>query len=160
MILADYGIRRAINELDLIDGYRDLDAQLQPASFDLCHEGGTMILAPRSFTLTFTTEKLNVPDFLVATVHGKSSWAREGLQVHSAGFIDPGFRGQITLECTNLSDSTLVIEHAVPICQVTFAFVAGLDGHRTHAQRSYAGKYQGQSGVVASRRLRLAQDYR
>lgn len=78
-------------------------------------------ILPGEFWLMSTKETINVPNDMVAVVKGKSSLARKGLMVECAGFIDPSFRGQITLEVKNLNkEKILSLTPGMKICQVVF----------------------------------------
>jgi len=104
-------------------------------------------LEPRDFILGATMEYLKLSDGMAARVEGKSSLGRLGVAVHiTAGFIDPGFEGQITLEIVNLSRWGLVLYPNMPIAQIVFEPV-------TQPSRSYrqTGHYQGQTGPTESR---------
>lgn len=80
----------------------------------------TVLLKPGEFALARTTELVGIPAHLVARVEGKSSWARRGLLVHlTAGFIDPGFYGTITLELANLSARPLELPVGCAIAQLS-----------------------------------------
>ena len=80
----------------------------------------TILLKPGEFALARTTELVGVPAHLVARVEGKSSWARRGLLVHiTAGFIDPGFYGTITLELCNLAAKSLELPVGCAIAQLS-----------------------------------------
>jgi dCTP deaminase len=82
--------------------------------------GSTIVLKPREFALARTTECVGIPAHLVARVEGKSSWARRGLLVHiTAGFIDPGFYGTITLELCNLAAKPLELPVGCAIAQLS-----------------------------------------
>ena len=101
---------------------------------------------PHEFLLATTAERVRLSDCLVARVEGKSSLGRLGLLVHcTAGFVDAGFDGQITLELYNALPVPIVIYPGMPICQLAF------DWLDTPAENPYTGKYQGQAGPVASR---------
>lgn len=112
MILSDIDIAEEIYSGRLgIDPYTG-GQQLQPASVEVhldfdwrlgdCRE--ELTLEPEQFLLAHTVEKVRIPPHLVGHLHGKSSLGRLGLLVHStAGLIDPGFEGQITLELKNLN---------------------------------------------------------
>ena len=80
-----------------------------------------MILAPHSFVLATTRERVEVPDFLAAFVEGRSSIGRMGLFIQNAGWVDPGFCGQITLELYNANNLPIEIEAGRRICQIVFA---------------------------------------
>lgn len=80
----------------------------------------SILLKPGEFALARTTETVGIPAHLVARVEGKSSWARRGLLVHiTAGFIDPGFYGTITLEFCNLAARPLVLPVGCAIAQLS-----------------------------------------
>lgn len=79
-----------------------------------------ILLKPGEFALARTTETVGIPAHLVAHVEGKSSWARRGLLVHiTAGFIDPGFYGTITLELCNVSARPLTLPVGCAIAQLS-----------------------------------------
>jgi dCTP deaminase len=104
------------------------------------------VLHPGEFILGVTEETVTLPNTIVAKIEGKSSLGRLGLMVHvTAGFIDPGFHGPITLEMKNLLNVPIVLRPGKKICQLAFAWL------NSAAQRSYDGRYQHSKGVVASR---------
>src|SRR5437764_11564857 len=79
------------------------------------------ILHPGEFVLGSTLERVVLPDDLVARLEGKSSLGRLGLLIHStAGFIDPGFDGHVTLELSNVANLPITIYHGMKICQISF----------------------------------------
>jgi len=105
------------------------------------------ILWPGEFILASTIEVLSMPEDIEGYVQGKSSLGREGLQIECAGFIDPLFHGEITLEIFNMSRWKFVLTHKMPIAQLLFTNV-------TPAQiKPYdvVGKYNGQTGPTESR---------
>jgi dCTP deaminase len=103
------------------------------------------VLHPGEFVLGSTAELVGVPDDLVARIEGKSSLGRLGLLIHStAGYIDPGFDGTITLELSNVARLPISIYPGMPIGQISFLQMT------TPVARPYQGKYQGQSGPTAS----------
>lgn len=106
-------------------------------------------LDPGEFALFSTVEHVTVSASVAAAVAGKSSNAREGIAVEFAGWIDPGFSGQLTLEIKNLLPYAIRLEAGEPICQVIFEEL------RTRALRPYGerGHYQGQTGPTKSWRL-------
>ncbi|HMM48365.1 MAG TPA: dCTP deaminase [Miltoncostaeaceae bacterium] len=109
-------------------------------------EGGRFILHPGEFVLGSTLEHVEIPADLVARLEGKSSLGRLGLLIHStAGYIDPGFRGTITLELSNVARLPIAIYPNMPIGQISFLEMT------TSVERPYAGKYGGQHGPTASR---------
>lgn len=110
---------------------------------------GGLLLAPGEFALASTRETLHLPDNILARVEGKSTVARCGLLVHvTAGFIDPGFSGQVTLELYNLAPVALVIYPGDLIAQVAFELTSDCGV-------PYDGKYQGQEGIGLPRRRGL-----
>lgn len=141
----------------LIEPYRE--EQLQPASYDLIldhimdFEGLVYyhhILAPKEFILGSTKEKVNIPDFLVARIEGKSSLARKGLMVHTAGFIDPGFEGNLTLEITNHSGVPFQLDVGMKIAQLAFQTL-DYPAQRPYGHPNLGSHYQGQVGATPSR---------
>jgi dCTP deaminase len=89
---------------------------------------------------------VGIPDDLVARLEGKSSLGRLGLLIHStAGYIDPGFQGQITLEFSNVASLPIAIHAGMRIGQISFLQMT------TPVDRPYHGKYQGQAGPTSSR---------
>jgi dCTP deaminase len=103
------------------------------------------ILHPGEFVLGSTRERVALPDDIVARLEGKSSLGRLGLLIHStAGYIDPGFDGTITLELSNVARLPISIHPGMPIGQISFLQMT------TPVDRPYQGKYQGQAGPTAS----------
>lgn len=156
MLLPDHRIRALVEagELGIDPWWPHL---LQPASVDVTlgdqfiingepRRACELILFPGSFALAHTRQHISLPPDLAAQVDGKSTWGRRGLLIHStAGWIDPGFQGQITLELSNVSSQKIVLTPGVPIAQlVVFRMESA-------AERPYAGKYQGQTGVTPAR---------
>jgi dCTP deaminase len=104
------------------------------------------VLHPNEFILGVTEEVVSLSNIIVGKIEGKSSLGRLGLMVHvTAGFIDPGFNGPITLEMKNLLNVPIVLRPGKKICQLAFAWL------NSAAQRPYDGRYQNSKGVVASR---------
>jgi dCTP deaminase len=103
------------------------------------------ILHPGEFVLGSTLERVGIPNDLVARLEGKSSLGRLGLLIHStAGYIDPGWDGQITLELSNVARLPITIYPGMPIGQISFLTLT------TPVDQPYRGKYRGQSGPTAS----------
>lgn len=88
------------------------------------NDGEQFILHPNSFILASTLESVTVPDDMVLRVEGKSSLARMGILVHTAGFVDPGFEGSITLEISNQSNIAVAIYHGMYICQIACEYLS------------------------------------
>ena len=83
--------------------------------------GEPFILHPGEFVLGSTLERVTLPDDLVARLEGKSSLGRLGLLIHStAGFIDPGWDGHVTLELSNVANLPITIYHGMKIGQISF----------------------------------------
>ncbi len=107
------------------------------------------ILHPGEFVLGTTLERIGIPNDLVARLEGKSSLGRLGLLIHStAGYIDPGWDGDITLELSNVARLPITIYAGMRIGQLSFQTLT------TPVDTPYQGKYQGQSGPTASRAFR------
>jgi dCTP deaminase len=98
-----------------------------------------------------TLERVRLPEDLVARLEGKSSLGRLGLVIHStAGFVDPGFEGNLTLELSNLANLPITIYHGMPIGQISFMRMDGSVEH-AYGAREAGSKYQGQTEPTASR---------
>lgn len=164
MILSDWSIRSMLDDGGLIIDPAPRDGQIQPASVDVClgpeflspyedriiKVDGYFSVIPGECVLASTLERVVIPRDLVARVEGKSSWGRRFLQVHStAGFIDPGFRGTITLELTNLSKTTICLTVGEPIAQISFEWVDRAVA-RPYGSDGLNSRYQDQSGVTPS----------
>lgn len=115
------------------------------------HAQGTGFILPAGrFALAKTREKVRLSASLCARVEGRSSIGRLGLMVHAtAGFIDPGFEGNITLELFNLSPHRIILHPGQSICQLAVSSMS------SPAERPYGigrdSKYQGQTDVTSSR---------
>ncbi|HEX5140918.1 MAG TPA: dCTP deaminase [Dehalococcoidia bacterium] len=112
-------------------------------------EPNPFILHPDEFVLAVTKERVEVPDYLVGRLDGKSSLGRLGLIVHStAGFVDPGFKGRLTLELRNISNLPITLYADMPVSQISFVRLT------TPSEKPYGSagsKYQGQEGPEQSR---------
>ena len=113
-------------------------------------ESGEYILHPGDFVLGTTHERVEIPDDLIAHVEGRSSLGRLAIVVHAtAGLADPGYKGQITLELSNLGTAPVALTPGMRISQLTFTEL------KTPADRPYGAergsKYQDQSGPQASK---------
>ena len=109
------------------------------------------ILHPGEFVLGSTLERVAVPDDLVARLEGKSSLGRLGLLIHStAGFVDAGFDGQLTLELSNVANLPITLYPGMKIGQVSFMRMTTPAEHPYGAGAS-GSKYQGQRGPTPSR---------
>ena len=114
-------------------------------------EGQCFILHPGEFVLGATAERLGLPDDLVARIEGKSSLGRLGLLIHStAGFIDPGFHGHITLELSNVATLPITLYPGMRIGQVSFLTMT-TPAESPYGSTGMGSKYQGQRGPTPSR---------
>ncbi|OYR40152.1 MULTISPECIES: dCTP deaminase [unclassified Halorubrum] len=113
-------------------------------------EGDEFILHPGDFVLGTTTERVEIPDDLVAHVEGRSSLGRLAIVVHAtAGLCDPGYKGQITLELSNLGTAPVALSPGMRVSQLTFTELKSPADRPYGAERG--SKYQDQDGPQASR---------
>jgi len=109
------------------------------------------ILHPGEFVLGSTYEVVSLPDDVAARVEGKSSLGRLGLLTHAtAGFVDPGFSGHVTLELSNVATLPIKLWPGMKIGQMCF-FRLSSPSERPYGSAEYANRYQGQRGPTASR---------
>jgi dCTP deaminase len=114
-------------------------------------EDEPMILHPGEFMLGSTTERIGLPDDLVGRLDGKSSLGRLGLVIHStAGFIDAGWDGHITLELSNVANLPITLYPGMKIGQISF-FQMTTAAERPYGARGLGSKYRGQRGPTPSR---------
>lgn len=160
MILSDHSIKEAIS-----DGHIEVSPfnkdQIQPASLDVRlgsevvenlygktvneTRDGNIVFEPGVFYLGHTREEITLPNNIAAQLTGRSSVGRKGVTIHqTAGWIDPGFSGQIVFEIHNISTKAAIFEPGERIGQLVFF---ELDQPST----GYDGKYQDQQGVVGSK---------
>ncbi len=170
MILSDKTITRMLNEKSLV--IRPIgEEQIQPASVDI-RLGNTFsvvddtstgiltlnnqiqyktitadkyVILPGQFVLATTIEYFELPDNLTAFVEGRSSLGRMGLFIQNAGWVDPGFKGEITLELFNANRCAIELQSGRRVGQLVFAQMDD------HALNPYHGKYQGQTGATGSK---------
>lgn len=105
----------------------------------------TYVLLPGQFILATTMEYFILPNDLTAFVEGRSSLGRMGLFIQNAGWVDPGFQGEITLELFNANRCAIKLQTGRRVGQLVFAQMD------SEALRPYQGKYQGQRGATGSR---------
>ena len=170
MILSDNTIHQMLSDGKLIISPMQ-ERQIQPASVDIrlgdtfcvvedSSEGiinlerevryktiksDTYLLLPGQFVLATTMEYIALPDNLTAFVEGRSSLGRLGLFVQNAGWVDPGFKGEITLELFNANRCAIELKAGRRIGQLVFALMD------KPALYPYRGKYQGQRGATGSK---------
>lgn len=114
-------------------------------------EDEAFILHPGEFVLGQTLEKVTLPNDLVARLEGKSSLGRLGLLIHStAGFVDAGFSGNLTLELSNVANLPITLYHGMPIGQLSFMRMDKPVDSPYGSDRN-GSKYQGQAEPTASR---------
>ena len=109
------------------------------------------VLHPGEFVLGSTLETVTLPDDLAARVEGKSSLGRLGLMTHAtAGFVDPGFSGHVTLELSNVATLPIILWPGMKIGQLCF-FRLSSPAENPYGSAKYGSHYQGQRGPTASR---------
>jgi dCTP deaminase len=109
------------------------------------------ILHPGEFVLGTTLEKVSLSNKVVARLEGKSSLGRIGLLIHStAGFVDPGFEGFLTLELSNVANLPIKIYPEMKIGQISF-YNLTTPSESSYGSELYGSKYQGQKGPTPSR---------
>lgn len=160
MILSDRSIREALDsgrikleDWSSVIGPASIDVYLRRGFIGLHRSAGVNLgnhgfeLAPGGFVLGSTRETLTLADDLCAQVAGCSTLARAGLQIESAGFVDPGWHGQLTLEILNMSAEPILLVPNQRIAQLVFFQMT------TPAERSYAdtGRYQNQHGATRAK---------
>lgn len=119
-------------------------------------EGKAFIIHPNEFALATTLEYVKIPEDLVARVEGRSSMGRLGVTMHvTAGFIDPGFEGRITLEISNIGAMPVALYPGQRVCQLVFeTMTTPSELPYGHPERN--SKYMGQTHPESSR---IKQDY-
>ena len=112
---------------------------------------GPFVLHPGEFVLGSTFESVTLPDDIAARLEGKSSLGRLGLMTHStAGFIDPGFEGNVTLELSNVATLLINLWPGMKIGQLCFFRLSSAAQH-PYGSEKYLSRYRGQRGPTASR---------
>ncbi|MGA9345726.1 MAG: dCTP deaminase [Nocardioidaceae bacterium] len=131
--------------IDPADDQPDLTRLVEPASDE------PFILHPGEFVLGSTYEVITLPDDVAARLEGKSSLGRLGLLTHStAGFIDPGFSGHVTLELSNVATLPIKLWPGMKIGQLCF-FRLSSPAENPYGSAKYGSRYQGQRGPTPSR---------
>ena len=114
-------------------------------------EGEAFIIHPNEFALATTAEYVKVPDDLVARVEGRSSMGRLGVTMHvTAGFIDPGFEGKITLEISNIGAMPVALYPGQRVCQIVFETMT-TPSELPYGHPNRNSKYMGQTRPESSR---------
>ena len=159
-VLSDGTIRRLVAEQHIRIEPWD-PGMVQPASVDLRlgssfrvfhnHRAAAFVIHPGEFVLGVTQELVSLPDDIVARIEGKSSIGRLGLIVHAtAGFVDPGFAGTLTLEITNLTRVPIKLWPGLPICQLSF-MTLDAPAERPYGHPELGSHYHGQVEATESR---------
>lgn len=168
-VLSDGTIRKLLKDGTLIVEPKPWDHQIQPVSIDLTLDPALRpvvgsdssifkryyskakapyVLLPSECVIASTVERIQLPDFLVARVEGKSTLGRLFITVHhTAGLLDPGFDGQITLEIKNNGPSAFRLEPDMSICQVVFE-MTDCPVERPYGSLGLNSHYQGQQGAT------------
>lgn len=109
------------------------------------------ILHPGEFALAVTYERVRLPDFIVGRLEGKSSLGRLGLLIHStAGYVDPGWNGALTLELSNVANLPITLYHGMKVSQISFLQLTE-PAEQPYGSKAAGSKYQGQEGPTPSR---------
>jgi dCTP deaminase len=109
------------------------------------------IVQPGVFCLATTLETITLPDDIVARVDGRSSLGRLGLLVHAtAGYVDPGWTGKLTLELSNQSQMPIALYYGMRVAQISFLRLSS-PVDRPYGTPGLGSKYQGQTGPTPSR---------
>jgi dCTP deaminase len=134
-----------IQVIDLADPPQGLTEPVEVAPDDL------FVIHPNEFVLGRTEERVEMPANLVARIEGKSSLGRLGLIVHAtAGFVDPGFQGSLTLEITNFNSVPIVLRPGLPIAQLSF-MTLDRAAERPYGHPDLGSHYQSQVDATESR---------
>jgi dCTP deaminase len=131
--------------IDPAEDQPDLTRRVEPTGED------PFILHPGEFVLGSSYEVITLPDDVAARLEGKSSLGRLGLLTHStAGFIDPGFSGHVTLELSNVATLPIKLWPGMKIGQLCFFQLSSPSDH-PYGSAQYGSRYQGQRGPTPSR---------
>jgi dCTP deaminase len=134
--------------------YAVIDPAVEQSDLTRCVEvagGEPFILHPGEFALGSTYEQVSLPDDVAARLEGKSSLGRLGLMTHStAGFIDPGFVGHVTLELSNVATAPIKLWPGMKIGQMCF-FRLSTPALRPYGSGASGSRYQNQRGPTPSR---------
>lgn len=115
-----------------------------------CTEQGYYKLPAKGFVLAHTEEFVCIPPDVVGILHGKSSVARVGQVIESAGFVDPAFRGRLTMEIFNQLHVPIILRVGLPIAQLSFESTSGRPDH-LYGDVELGSHYQGDEEVAGSR---------
>ena len=134
--------------IDVKKNTDDLTEQLEIS------EEEPFFLQPGEFVLISTLEQITLPDDIVGRLEGKSSLGRIGLLVHStAGYVDPGWSGNLTMELSNMARLPVTLYYKMKIAQISFLRLTSA-AERPYGSDGLGSKYQGQNDPTASRYYR------
>lgn len=137
-----------------IQGDEPIDPENPNSSDWVSFEADKFVIRPGDFVLATTMEWIRVGSNIGARVEGKSTLGRLGLIIHStAGFVDPGFSGNITLEMTNINSRPIVLRYGMKICQMAF-YRMDAEVELPYGHVSLGSHYHGQVGVTPPAVLR------
>ena len=143
-VLSDIEIKEHLKTGEIKLEPSDLSLCLNPAGYDLrCSK--RIVLSPKEYKLVATLETVELGVNIVAFLHIRSSLAREGV-IGSFAVVDPGFRGQLTLNLQNIGSKEIILNAGERIVQIVFHKLGA------SAHKGYAGMYQNSVGVVSSKR--------
>lgn len=126
----------------------DLESYMESFYID---EGEPFIIHPGEFALATTYETITLPGDLVARVEGRSSMGRLGITMHvTAGYIDPGFRGKITLEISNIGKMPVALYTGQRVCQIVFETMTS-PSEKPYGHPDRDSKYMNQERPVTSK---------
>lgn len=120
---------------------------LNPAGYDL-RSSSDVVMKPKQYELIATLETVELGLKVTGSLHIRSSLAREGI-IGSFAVVDPGFRGQLTLNLHNDGQREIIIRQGEPIVQIVFHKLGSM------ARKGYSGLYQDSKGIVPSKRHKL-----
>lgn len=177
-VLSDGEIRRRIENEEILIEPVDLESQLQPSSLDIrlgddikrfkkgpvisigddvseemeefpWQSKSSVNISDSDFLLANTVEYIKIPDNLSAELRGRSSLGRLGIEVHScAGWIDPGFEGELVLEISNNSPRKVTLRKGMRVGQLVF-YENTSSSEKSYGERN--NRYQGQTGAQESK---------
>jgi len=131
--------------IDVKQDYPDLTELVEIAGDE------PFILHPGEFALAVTYERVRLPDTIVGRLEGKSSLGRLGLLIHStAGYVDPGWDGALTLELSNVANLPITLYHKMKVSQISFLRLTE-PAEQPYGSKAAGSKYQGQEGPTPSR---------
>lgn len=137
----------------VIDVKQEMERLTEPVEMDEIYP---FYLQPGEFSLGMTMEEICLPNDIVGRLDGKSSLGRLGLVVHStAGFVDPGWKGNLTLELSNLAPLPIALYYGMKVSQISFMRLTSPAIH-PYGSKALGSRYQGQTGPTPSR---FYQDY-